>query len=346
MEAFPRRSSRVESRAHAQSAALPVLSPLQVQDLFAARLEEICTSFDTWHYPLLVGGKLGAAVPGFERDALQLSLTDSSFGTSIAVDIRTNAFEASGAVAGDEVRVSGFLRARGQRGQAVLRFEAIALERCDPIRDSVYEADKKLLTLMRQLPHERQEYPAIQAFSMLVVYPAAERETTLAQFCSALGSGVTADQSRFVGLEHDNMHRLLAAIETCRETVLVILGGTRSFPEIWFDDAAFLEALTRVSAHRIFAMESEVERRFASRVADYNTTSAEEAGNYIRSRNVRLWRVHEEERAQMEEIAALRESVEELSTVRPALSLQARLGFGCIIFLLGIVFTLVVSVFK
>ncbi len=346
MEAFPRRSFRAESKPHMQSAALPVLSPLQVQDLFAARLEEICTSFEAWHYPLLVGGKLGAAVPGDERDALQLSLTDAAFGTAISVDIRSVAFEASGAVAGDEVRVSGFLRARGQRGQAVLRFEAIAIERCDPARELAVQADKKILDVLRRLPTTRSAYPELEEFSMLVVYPESERDGALVHFRNALGGGLYADCSRFVGLDHEAPHRLLAAIETCRETVLVLIAGGRGFPAVWFDDALLLEALSRVNAYRVLALEDHHGHALAARIADQSVASAEDAARHIRAKNARLWHAQEEERAQMEEITALRESVEGLSLVKPALSAQARVGIACFIFMAGIIFALVVSSFR
>lgn len=346
MEAFPRRPFRAESKMHAQSAVLPVLSPLQVQDLFAARLEEICAGFDAWHYPLLVGGKLGAAVPGFERDALQLSLTDASFGTAISVDIRTVAFESSGAVAGDDVRVSGFLRARGQRGQAVLRFEAIAIERCDPSREQAVQAEKKILDMMRHLPTTRSAYPALEAFSMLVIYPDIERDGALEQFRAALGGGLYAEQSRFLALDHEAPHRLLAAIETCRETVLVIMAGSRGFPVAWFDNASVLEALSKLNAHRVLALEGENGHALAARIVDQSVSSAEEAARYIRAKNARLWHAQEEERAQMEEITALRESVEELSMVKPALSAQMRLGLGFALFISGVVFALAVSFFR
>lgn len=342
MDAFPRRT-RTDSSA-SDMAAMPVLSPLQVQDLFTARLDEICAHFEEWGFPLAVEGQLGDVAPNAYKKYYQLPLVDPQLGTSISLEATKLVLAAADVRAGDHVRVTGCLRARHLRGQVALRFEVLTVEPHDPGRQKVDRAERSLLDVLRGLSWQFQPYPDRRDARLLLIHSASSSALVSEDFLQALGGGWRSERIRALPVAMTDPHRIADAIGTCREDIMVLIRGGGDVSDFTvFEHPLVLEALSNCVAHRVLGVGHTANRTLAERLVDHSATTPADAGHYIRRMSGRVWQRQEEERAQQEEIVALRESATSMAAIPAGLPLGARLRNGLILLALGALAGLVLS---
>lgn len=335
MDAFPRRT-RTDS-ASGDMASLPVLSPLQVQDLFTARLDEICTRFEEWGFPLVVAGQLGDVAPNAYRKYYQLPLIDPQLGTSIALEATKSILAVADVRAGDYVRATGFLRARHLRGQVALRFEALAVDPYDPGRQKVDRAEKSLLDVLRGLSWEFHPYPERRDARLLLIHSASSNALVAEDFLQGLGGGWRSERIRSLPVAMTDPHRIADAVGACREDIIVLIRGGGDMSEFAvFEHPLVLEALATCQAHRVLGVGHTANRTLAERLVDHAATTPADAGHYIRRMSGRLWQQQEEARAQQEEIVALRESAASMAVAPPGPALGTRLSNALILLGLGL----------
>ncbi|MBS1065494.1 exodeoxyribonuclease VII large subunit [Gluconobacter kondonii] len=341
MDAFPRRSR--SSSGAGDTTILTVLSPLQVQDLFSARLEEICAAFDDWGFPLIVAGQLGDAAPNSYPKYYQLPLTDPQFGTTLSLEVQKSVLARAGVGPGDYVHVTGMLRARQYRGQIVLRFEAVAVELHDPARQKVERAERSVLDVLRGLPCISHPYPTRPEARLLLIHSAASSALVAEDFLQALGGAWRPERVRSLPTAMNDPGRLAEAIGTCREEIVVLIrGGGDASDFVAFESPQVMEALAVCPAHRVLGVGHTANRTLAERVVDHAATTPADAGRYIRRMSGRIWQEQEEVRAQQEEMAALRDSVA-LNVVPERAPIGTRLRNGLILLAIGLVLGLLLT---
>ncbi|WP_249198189.1 exodeoxyribonuclease VII large subunit [Gluconobacter kondonii] len=322
---------------------MTVLSPLQVQDLFSARLEEICAAFDDWGFPLIVAGQLGDAAPNSYPKYYQLPLTDPQFGTTLSLEVQKSVLARAGVGPGDYVHVTGMLRARQYRGQIVLRFEAVAVELHDPARQKVERAERSVLDVLRGLPCISHPYPTRPEARLLLIHSAASSALVAEDFLQALGGAWRPERVRSLPTAMNDPGRLAEAIGTCREEIVVLIrGGGDASDFVAFESPQVMEALAVCPAHRVLGVGHTANRTLAERVVDHAATTPADAGRYIRRMSGRIWQEQEEVRAQQEEMAALRDSVA-LNVVPERAPIGTRLRNGLILLAIGLVLGLLLT---
>ncbi|WP_249197721.1 exodeoxyribonuclease VII large subunit [Gluconobacter kondonii] len=322
---------------------MTVLSPLQVQDLFSARLEEICAAFDDWGFPLIVAGQLGDAAPNSYPKYYQLPLTDPQFGTTLSLEVQKSVLARAGVGPGDYVHVTGMLRARQYRGQIVLRFEAVAVELHDPARQKVERAERSVLDVLRGLPCISHPYPTRPEARLLLIHSAASSALVAEDFLQALGGAWRPERVRSLPTAMNDPGRLAEAIGTCREEIVVLIrGGGDASDFVAFESPQVMEALAVCPAHRVLGVGHTANRTLAERVVDHAATTPADAGHYIRRMSGRIWQEQEEVRAQQEEMAALRDSVA-LNVVPERAPIGTRLRNGLILLAIGLVLGLLLT---
>ncbi|MBF0891948.1 exodeoxyribonuclease VII large subunit [Gluconobacter sp. LMG 1744] len=341
MDAFPRRSR--SSSGAGDITTLTVLSPLQVQDLFSARLEEICAAFDDWGFPLIVAGQLGDAAPNSYPKYYQLPLTDPQFGTALSLEVQKSVLARAGIGPGDYVHVTGMLRARQYRGQIVLRFEAVAVELHDPARQKVERAERSVLDVLRGLPCISHPYPTRPEARLLLIHSAASSALVAEDFLQALGGAWRPERVRSLPTAMNDPGRLAEAIGTCREEIVVLIrGGGDASDFVVFESPQVMEALAVCPAHRVLGVGHTANRTLAERVVDHAATTPADAGHYIRRMSGRIWQEQEEARAQQEEMAALRDSVA-LNIAPERAPIGTRLRNGLILLAIGLMLGLLLT---
>ncbi|MFT8764884.1 MAG: exodeoxyribonuclease VII large subunit [Gluconobacter potus] len=334
MDAFPRRSR--SSSAAGDTTTLTVLSPLQVQDLFSARLDEICAAFDEWGFPLVVAGQLGDAAPNSYPKYYQLPLTDPQFGTTLALEVQKSILARADVGPGDHVHVTGMLRARQYRGQVVLRFEVVAVELHDPGRQKVERVERSILDVLRGLPCAFHPYPTRPDARLLLIHSAASSPLEAEDFLQALGGAWRPERVRNLPTAMNDPGRLAEAIRTCREDIIVLIRGGGDVSDfVVFENPLVLEALAVCPAHRVLGLGHTANRTLAERVVDHAATTPADAGHYIRRMSGRVWQEQEEARAQQEEMAALRDSAT-LNVTPERAPIGARLRNGLILLAIGL----------
>ena len=322
---------------------MTVLSPLQVQDLFSARLEEICAAFDDWGFPLIVAGQLGDAAPNSYPKYYQLPLTDPQFGTTLSLEVQKSVLTRAGVGPGDYVHVTGMLRARQYRGQIVLRFEAVAVELHDPARQKVERAERSVLDVLRGLPCASHPYPTRPEARLLLIHSAASSALVAEDFLQALGGAWRPERVRSLPTAMNDPGRLAEAIGTCREEIVVLIrGGGDASDFVVFESPQVMEALAVCPAHRVLGVGHTANRTLAERIVDHAATTPADAGHYIRRMSGRIWQEQEEVRAQQEEMAALRDSVA-LNVVPERAPIGTRLRNGLILLAIGLVLGLLLT---
>ncbi|WP_249194295.1 exodeoxyribonuclease VII large subunit [Gluconobacter sp. Dm-73] len=322
---------------------MTVLSPLQVQDLFSARLEEICAAFDDWGFPLIVAGQLGDAAPNSYPKYYQLPLTDPQFGTALSLEVQKSVLARAGVGPGDYVHVTGMLRARQYRGQIVLRFEAVAVELHDPARQKVERAERSVLDVLRGLPCASHPYPTRPEARLLLIHSAASSALVAEDFLQALGGAWRPERVRSLPTAMNDPGRLAEAIGTCREEIVVLIrGGGDASDFVVFESPQVMEALAVCPAHRVLGVGHTANRTLAERVVDHAATTPADAGHYIRRMSGRIWQEQEEARAQQEEMAALRDSVA-LNIAPERAPIGTRLRNGLILLAIGLVLGLLLT---
>ncbi|EHH67481.1 exodeoxyribonuclease VII large subunit [Gluconobacter morbifer G707] len=306
-----------------------------MQDLFAARLDEICSAFEDWGFPLVVAGQLGDVAPNSYRKYYQLPLLDPQHGATLPLDITKSVLAEAGVRSGDQVQVTGMLRARQIRGQVTLRFEALAIVGHDPVQRKAGRTEQSVLDLMRSLSWEFHPYPTRREPHMMLIHSAASSALVAEDFLQALGGAWRPDRIRILPTAMMDPYRIADAIGTCREDILVLIrGGGDASEFLVFEHPRVLEALSACPAHRVLGLGHTANRTLAEHMVDQSATTPADAGHYIRRMSGRVWQKEEEERAQQEEIAALRESVVTLP-VTPRASPLAGLGKGLLLLLVG-----------
>ncbi|MFT9365778.1 MULTISPECIES: exodeoxyribonuclease VII large subunit [Gluconobacter] len=322
---------------------MTVLSPLQVQDLFSARLEEICAAFDDWGFPLIVAGQLGDAAPNSYPKYYQLPLTDPQFGTALSLEVQKSVLARAGIGPGDYVHVTGMLRARQYRGQIVLRFEAVAVELHDPARQKVERAERSVLDVLRGLPCISHPYPTRPEARLLLIHSAASSALVAEDFLQALGGAWRPERVRSLPTAMNDPGRLAEAIGTCREEIVVLIrGGGDASDFVVFESPQVMEALAVCPAHRVLGVGHTANRTLAERVVDHAATTPADAGHYIRRMSGRIWQEQEEARAQQEEMAALRDSVA-LNIAPERAPIGTRLRNGLILLAIGLMLGLLLT---
>lgn len=280
-----------------------------MQDLFSARLEEICAAFDEWGFPLVVAGQLGDAASNSYPKYYQLPLTDPQFGTTLSLEVQKSLLARAEVSPGDHVHVTGMLRARQYRGQIVLRFEVVAVELHDPGRQKVERIERSVLNVLRGLPCASHPYPTRLETRLLLIHSAASSALVAEDFLQALGGAWRPERVRSLPTAMNDPGRLAEAISTCREEIIVLIrGGGDASDFVVFENPIVLEALAVCPAHRVLGLGHTANRTLAERVVDHAATTPADAGHYIRRMSGRVWQEQEEARAQLEEMAALRES--------------------------------------
>ncbi|MBS1085938.1 exodeoxyribonuclease VII large subunit [Gluconobacter sphaericus] len=341
MDAFPRRSR--SSSAAGDTTTLTVLSPLQVQDLFSARLDEICAAFDEWGFPLIVAGQLGDAAPNAYPKYYQLPLTDPQFGTTLALEVQKSILARAEVGPGDYVHVTGMLRARQYRGQVVLRFEVVAVELHDPDRQKIERVERSVLDVLRGLPCAFHPYPTRPEARLLLIHSAASSALVAEDFLQALGGAWRPERVRSLPTAMNDPSRLAEAIRTCREDIIVLIRGGGDVSDfVVFENPLVLEVLAACPAHRVLGLGHTANRTLAERVVDHAATTPADAGHYIRRMSGRVWQEQEEARAQQEEMAALRDSVTQ-TVVPERTPIGTRLRNGLILFAIGVALGLLLT---
>ncbi|GBR35347.1 exodeoxyribonuclease VII large subunit [Gluconobacter kondonii NBRC 3266] len=314
-----------------------------MQDLFSARLEEICAAFDDWGFPLIVAGQLGDAAPNSYPKYYQLPLTDPQFGTTLSLEVQKSVLARAGVGPGDYVHVTGMLRARQYRGQIVLRFEAVAVELHDPARQKVERAERSVLDVLRGLPCISHPYPTRPEARLLLIHSAASSALVAEDFLQALGGAWRPERVRSLPTAMNDPGRLAEAIGTCREEIVVLIrGGGDASDFVVFESPQVMEALAVCPAHRVLGVGHTANRTLAERVVDHAATTPADAGHYIRRMSGRIWQEQEEVRAQQEEMAALRDSVA-LNVVPERAPIGTRLRNGLILLAIGLVLGLLLT---
>lgn len=302
MDAFPRRNRNLPPQG--ETAVAPVLSPLQLSDLFAARVEALCAGFAEWGFPLIVAGELG--------EEAGLMLIDRRTRAAVALEMREPVLAASGVQAGDRVLATGLLRARVMKGNVTPVFEALALEPYDPVQRKAAEAEASLLERLRGLDWGHRPYPRKTGATLLVIVPPSAQQ----RLRESLGGAWQAARLRLVTISPAETMPgegdLAGIIRACREDVLLFVPGA-TFPPAALEEPAVLEALSACHAHRVLCRDVSGRRLLIESLADHVAPDFDAACAYLRRMNGRLWQEEEEARSQGEEIAALRETVAALS---------------------------------
>ncbi|QDH16530.1 exodeoxyribonuclease VII large subunit [Swingsia samuiensis] len=310
MDAFPRRYRSDSAGMHEDSASMPVLTPEQVQELFSARLDEMCMHFDEWKFPLAVSGQIGEIVPNTYRKYYQLPLIDHKTGVSVPLEVNKSLVSGADIRSGDHVRVIGALKARNSRGNIVLRFEVFHLEAYEAGYVKKKRDETLALDFLRELKTEFHAYPEVRDPKIFLIHSAASNALVVEDFLQALGGVWRSDRVRALGVPMNDPQRIADAVASCRENLLVIIrGGGDASEFVVFEQPEVLTALASCPAHRILGLGHSANRTLAERVVDYSATTPADAGHYIRRMSGRIWQRQEEARDQAEEIAALRESV-------------------------------------
>ncbi|GBR68561.1 exodeoxyribonuclease VII large subunit [Gluconobacter kanchanaburiensis NBRC 103587] len=311
-----------------------------MQDLFSARLEEICAAFDEWGFPLVVAGQLGDAASNNYPKYYQLPLVDPQFGTTLSLEVKKDVLTRAEVGPGDHVHVTGMLRARQYRGQVVLRFEVVAVELHDPGRQKVERVERSILDTLRGLPCAFHPYPTRPDARLLLIHSAASSTLVAEDFLQALGGAWRPERVRSLPAAMNDPGRLAEAIGTCREDIIVLIrGGGDASDFVVFENPTVMEALAVCPAHRVLGVGHTANRTLAERVVDHAATTPADAGHYIRRMSGRVWQEQEEARAQQEEMTALRDSVA-LNVAPERMPIGGRLRNGLILLAIGLAFGL------
>lgn len=296
--------------------SLPVMAPEQVQFLFRRRLSEICARFEDWQAPVQVSGIVGEVPMDRWRRREGTPLLDKKTGTSILLDIPPSLLEGEGLHAGERVRVLGLLRAQLHQGQVTPRFEVLSIVR-DAEEDAAWQRDVIMQTLCELAP-QRRVFPAQDGARMLLLGMGVGMER-LRGVQQALGGFWTERNVMIRSIQQDDVAEVAAqAVRAVEQDIVFLLVAENCLPTL--EAPSFMKALLQCPAYRVLAREKGAEEGTVTilpHLVDCFFSNPTEAAGHVRQQSGMIRQRLDEERAQQEELTALRASLAAL-TERPA----------------------------
>lgn len=328
-------NSREKKKAHM------LMTPSRLSGFFALRLQDICANFEELAFPIALIGCLGKKLAQNEDDAL-FTLRDWEGEGEVILELTQEMLEETDLRIGDYVKLLGVLRARLLGDVVVPRFEVVGVsayqEEDEEAVPQISEArDTALLSILRDYAPSRHAFPEKSTLSLLLVALDISKNQQ-ENFLHALGGGWNNRDLRLLSFSRENMAGWREACERADEDIFVLFGSEEGC--VALEEPENLFPLARVRGHRIVILEraahadvTDGKGAVASYLADRAFFSSLEAGGYLRQEWGKIWQKNEEERAQKEELDALRESLARLS-LQPSHSL-GRMRFIIIGIILG-----------
>lgn len=317
MEVFSKRPTSSVLSKH-ELPAFSSLTPAGVQRLFVRRLSDICTGFDDWRTPMNVAGILGDVPEDCWRGRAATPLIDTDGEEEILLDMSPILLEREGLQAGDHVQVTGFLNARLYVGRVVARFEVLTISK--DREKYAAQHDKELVQLMRRSVPKVRSFPTGEGARLFIVGVGIgpERVKHLSQ---SLGGFWTDRNTDSLLLSSYQVDELSYAITHMHQALLLLVVAEGALSVL--EDITCLRGLSMCSAYRVVSCDWQEPNTEPSKtresgmivpylVEDFFTNDVE-AGEAIRQRTGQERQRKTAERAQEEELIALRASLASLT---------------------------------
>lgn len=216
-------------------------------------------------------------------------------GAEMQVDIQRRVVERSGAVAHQDVVLTGRLSIRGGRYGPEIRLAATDMEigaRELPILTDALDSSRVTLDGLKALDLSRRRFPDDRLVPITLLHSASSETQVHLDFVRSLENLRDAVRVTTCAVSMLDASAIAAAIRGApAEGVLAVIrgGGERSVFEV-FNDLQVVAALAEHKAHRVIGLGHSGDRTLLDLVADHTASTPAAAGIYVRDEIKRIRR--------------------------------------------------------